>query len=105
MRHGIVEGEPGIFPQPVFRVLRAVGRLFGRGGGRGGRDGGGGGRRGEDRRAGSEPPGRSPVEDVVGVPDVADLDPVRPDRADPPPEPATGEGEGDADRSAGDANA
>jgi hypothetical protein len=31
VHHGIVEGEPGIFPDPVARVMRAVGRLFRRG--------------------------------------------------------------------------
>jgi hypothetical protein len=31
MRNGIVEGEPGIFPEPVARFLRAVGNLFNRG--------------------------------------------------------------------------
>ena len=29
MRLGIVEGEPGIFPDPIARVLRGLGRLFG----------------------------------------------------------------------------
>lgn len=28
MRFGIVEGEPGIFPDPVARVLRGLGRLL-----------------------------------------------------------------------------
>ncbi|MGI9080035.1 MAG: hypothetical protein ACR2GF_04330 [Acidimicrobiales bacterium] len=28
MRHGIVEGEPGIYPDPFARVMRAIGRLF-----------------------------------------------------------------------------
>jgi mycoredoxin len=27
MRYGVVEGEPGIFPDPVARVMRALGRL------------------------------------------------------------------------------
>jgi hypothetical protein len=27
--HTIVEGEPGIFPEPVARVMRAIGGLFG----------------------------------------------------------------------------
>jgi len=31
MRYGIVEGEPGIFPDPVARVLRAIGGIFRRG--------------------------------------------------------------------------
>ena len=30
MRHGIVEGEPGIFPAPVAKVMRAIGGLFGK---------------------------------------------------------------------------
>jgi hypothetical protein len=29
MRYGIVEGEPGIFPDPIARVFRAIGGLFG----------------------------------------------------------------------------
>ena len=28
MRHGIVEGEPGAFPDPVARLLRKLGNLF-----------------------------------------------------------------------------
>ncbi len=28
MRFGIVEGEPGIFPDPVARVLRGLARLL-----------------------------------------------------------------------------
>lgn len=28
MRFGIVEGEPGIFPEPVARVLRRLARPF-----------------------------------------------------------------------------
>jgi hypothetical protein len=30
MRSSVVEGEPGIFPDPVARVLRGLGRLFSR---------------------------------------------------------------------------
>jgi hypothetical protein len=30
VRHGIVEGEPGIFPAPVAKVMRAIGGLFGK---------------------------------------------------------------------------
>jgi hypothetical protein len=30
MQHGIVEGEPGIFPAPVAKVMRAIGGLFNR---------------------------------------------------------------------------
>jgi hypothetical protein len=29
MQHGIVEGEPGIFPEPVARLMRGIGRLLG----------------------------------------------------------------------------
>ena len=29
MRCDVVEGEPGIFPEPVARVLRKIGGLFG----------------------------------------------------------------------------
>ena len=28
MRYGVVEGEPGIFPDPIARCLRAFGRLM-----------------------------------------------------------------------------
>jgi hypothetical protein len=31
MRCDVVEGEPGIFPEPVTRFMRAVGGLFGGG--------------------------------------------------------------------------
>ena len=30
MRHGVVEGEPGVFPAPVAKVMRAIGGLFSR---------------------------------------------------------------------------
>jgi hypothetical protein len=30
MRHGIVEGEPGIFPDPISRVMRKIGGFFDR---------------------------------------------------------------------------
>jgi hypothetical protein len=30
VQHGIVEGEPGIFPAPVAKVMRAIGGLFGK---------------------------------------------------------------------------
>jgi hypothetical protein len=30
VQHAIVEGEPGIFPDPVARVMRAIGGWFGR---------------------------------------------------------------------------
>jgi hypothetical protein len=29
MRCDVVEGEPGIFPEPVARVIRSIGGLFG----------------------------------------------------------------------------
>lgn len=67
MRHGIVEGEPGIFPAPIARLFQAIGRLFGRG-----------------RRSDPPPPGPGrepgPAEEPV---DVSQLDPKRPDRPDP----------------------
>ena len=28
MRHGIVEGEPGIFPDPITRLFVAIGRFL-----------------------------------------------------------------------------
>jgi hypothetical protein len=28
MKSGVVEGEPGIFPDPIARALRAIGRFF-----------------------------------------------------------------------------
>jgi hypothetical protein len=28
MKFGVVEGEPGIFPDPIARVLRAIGRFL-----------------------------------------------------------------------------
>jgi hypothetical protein len=31
MQHGIVEGEPGIFPDPIARLMRGIGRIFDRG--------------------------------------------------------------------------
>lgn len=33
MRHGIVEGEPGIFPDPIARLFVAIGRFLRRRGG------------------------------------------------------------------------
>jgi hypothetical protein len=71
VRHGIVQGEPGIFPEPVTRVLRAVGRLFGR--------------RDDPGPPPQTPPSRAdgPAEGPTdgpggGTADVSDLDPVRP---------------------------
>ena len=34
MLHAVVEGEPGMFPDPVARLLRGIGGLFRKGGGR-----------------------------------------------------------------------
>jgi hypothetical protein len=34
MRNNIVEGEPGIFPDPIARLLVWIGRLFRRGKGK-----------------------------------------------------------------------
>jgi hypothetical protein len=31
MRCDVVEGEPGIFPEPITRFMRAIGGLFGGG--------------------------------------------------------------------------
>jgi len=31
MRCDVVEGEPGIFPDPVARIMRSIGGLFGGG--------------------------------------------------------------------------
>jgi hypothetical protein len=62
VRHGIVEGEPGIFPSPIARLFQAIGRLFGR-------------RSGPPR---AEPPaGDAPSGDTAT--DLSDLDPVRPE--------------------------
>ena len=30
VKYGVVEGEPGIFPDPVARLMRAIGGLFSR---------------------------------------------------------------------------
>jgi hypothetical protein len=30
MQHGVVEGEPGVFPAPIAKVMRSIGGLFGR---------------------------------------------------------------------------
>jgi hypothetical protein len=67
MRHGIVEGEPGIFPAPIARLFQAIGRLFGRG-----------------RRSNPQPPGHGPGPGPAEEPvDVSQLDPKRPDRPEP----------------------
>ena len=31
MRCDVVEGEPGMFPEPVARIMRSIGGLFGAG--------------------------------------------------------------------------
>ena len=31
MRCDVVEGEPGIFPEPIARIMRGIGGLFGGG--------------------------------------------------------------------------
>ncbi|HEX3394330.1 MAG TPA: hypothetical protein VHS52_07365 [Acidimicrobiales bacterium] len=49
MRHGIVEGEPGIYPDPFARLMRAIGRLFGHRA-----------RRAADDRESPPPPGAPP---------------------------------------------
>lgn len=54
MQHGIVEGEPGIFPEPVARFMRGIGRLFDRG-------------RGADAPPAQEP-GPKDGEDADGAP-------------------------------------
>ena len=43
MRHGIVEGEPGIFPDPIARLFVAISRFLRR-------------RSGREEEAGQEPP-------------------------------------------------
>lgn len=30
MRHGVVEGEPGVFPAPVAKIMRTIGGIFSR---------------------------------------------------------------------------
>ena len=63
MQHGIVEGEPGIFPDPIARLMRGIGRIFDRG------------RRDDEPRRGPEPPapsadeaGPAGSEDAEGAP-------------------------------------
>jgi hypothetical protein len=65
MLHAVVEGEPGIFPDPVARLLRGIGGLF---------------RRGEDRadEARAEPPRAESDE-----PPSPDWEPERPPDAPP----------------------
>ena len=58
MRYGVVEGEPGVFPAPVAKVMRAIGGLFGK------------------KKPAPQPP--SPPDDTP----LSDLDPKPP----PPPE-------------------
>ena len=66
VRHGIVEGEPGIFPAPIARLFQAIGRLFGR-------------RSGDGRNTGPQPPPPSTDADANASTDVSDLDPKPPD--------------------------
>jgi hypothetical protein len=61
VRCDILEGEPGMFPEPVARVLRKIGGLFG-------------GKRDDTRDTAEPPQGESAWDD---------LDPTPPDR--PPP--------------------
>lgn len=55
MQHGIVEGEPGIFPDPIARFMRGVGRFF-------------------DRKKGDDQPRQSatPPADPTGGPEAPD---------------------------------
>ncbi len=63
MKHGVVEGEPGVFPAPVARVMRAIGGLFSR-----------------KSSKSTPPPSSSPPDDTP----YSDLDPKRPtDDSDP----------------------
>jgi hypothetical protein len=69
VRCDVVEGEPGMFPEPVARVLRKIGGLFG-----GNRQGAG------ETRDTAEPP-QAPSS-------WGDLDPTPPDEP-PPADPQT----------------
>jgi hypothetical protein len=69
VRHGIVEGEPGIFPAPIARFFQAIGRLFGR--------------KPSSRSGGaSRPPEGTGGGSATDSADLSSLDPVRP-RAEP----------------------
>jgi hypothetical protein len=57
MRHGVVEGEPGIFPAPVAKIMRTIGGLFSR-----------------KKPGGDAPPASSPPDDTP----LSDLDPKPP---------------------------
>lgn len=50
MQHGIVEGEPGIFPDPIARFMRGVGRFFDR-------------KKGDDQSPQPPPPPAGPTEE------------------------------------------
>lgn len=52
MRHGIVEGEPGIFPDPIARLFVAIGRFLRR--------------RGRGEGAQKEPPPEAPRDEKGG---------------------------------------
>jgi hypothetical protein len=63
MRCDVVEGEPGIFPAPVARIMRSIGGLFG------------GGRRrrpdeSEARTTDAGAPGEPPDRDTQGSDDT-----------------------------------
>lgn len=63
MLHTIVEGEPGIFPEPVARLMRTIGGWF-------------------DRRKPAEPPGPAEPPEPAGP--GADAPPVAGDEGSPP---------------------
>jgi hypothetical protein len=72
MQHGIVEGEPGIFPAPVAKVMRAIGGLFNR----------------KSPPPTTDAPTSSPASADPSAPtSYSDLDPKRPTTA-PPSAPA-----------------
>jgi hypothetical protein len=57
----VVEGEPGIFPEPITRFMRTIGGLFG----------------GGKSRKSAE--GQSPAGETVAGTEPADADPAGPD--------------------------
>jgi hypothetical protein len=57
MRCDVVEGEPGIFPEPVARVMRSIGGLFG----------------GSRRRRSDDDPASTPEAGGSGEPGDADV--------------------------------
>ena len=62
MRCDVVEGEPGIFPEPVARIMRSIGGLFG-GGSRRRRD------EGHELTAEADTPGEPADPDAPGPDD------------------------------------